>query len=84
MPLPPSPYEYMERRMAKVSSDYHVRFDNAYYSVDRTYLHKKKASSSANGREPPAGASGLPIQAISRRITGKSQNGTERISLVGP
>ena len=41
MPLPPSPYEYMERRMAKVSSDYHVRFDNAYYSVDRTYLHKE-------------------------------------------
>ena len=41
MPLPPSPYEYMERRLAKVSSDYHVRFDNAYYSVDRTYLHKE-------------------------------------------
>ena len=41
MPLPPSPYEYMERRMAKVSSDYHVRFDNAYYSVDRAYLHKE-------------------------------------------
>ena len=41
MPLPPAPYEYMERRMAKVSSDYHVRFDNAYYSVDRAYLHKE-------------------------------------------
>ena len=41
MPLPPSPYEYMERRLAKVSSDYHVRFDNAYYSVDRAYLHKE-------------------------------------------
>ena len=49
MPLPPAPYEYMERRMAKVSSDYHVRFDNAYYSVDRAYLHKEvliRASSS--------------------------------------
>ena len=33
--------EYTERRLAKVSSDYHVRFDNAYYSVDRTYLHKE-------------------------------------------
>lgn len=41
MPLPPVPYEYMERRIAKVSSDYHVRFDNAYYSVDRAYLHKE-------------------------------------------
>lgn len=40
MPLPPVPYEYMERRTAKVSSDYHVRFDNAYYSVDRADLHK--------------------------------------------
>lgn len=41
MPLPAAPYEYMERRMAKVSSDYHIRFDNAYYSVDRAYLHKE-------------------------------------------
>ena len=41
MPLPPVPYEYMERRTAKVSSDYHVRFDNAYYSVDRAYLHRE-------------------------------------------
>ena len=31
----------MERRTAKVSSDYHIRFDNAYYSVDRAYLHKE-------------------------------------------
>ena len=41
LPLPPVPYEYMERRMAKVSSDYHVRFDNAYYSVGKSYLHKE-------------------------------------------
>lgn len=39
-PLPPEPYEYMERKMAKVSADFHVRFDNAYYSVDKAYLHK--------------------------------------------
>lgn len=31
----------MERRTAKVSSDYHIRFDNAYYSVERAYLHKE-------------------------------------------
>lgn len=39
-PLPSMQYQYMERRTAKVSSDFHVRFDNAYYSVDRAYLHK--------------------------------------------
>ena len=33
--------EYSERSTAKVSSDFHVRFDNAYYSVDKAYLHKK-------------------------------------------
>lgn len=49
MPLPSMHYEYMERKMATVSSDFHVRFDNAYYSIDKAYLHKKvsiKASSS--------------------------------------
>ena len=40
LPLPAAPYEYMERRTAKVSADFHVRFDNAYYSVDKAYLHK--------------------------------------------
>jgi len=40
MPLPSMQYQYMERKMAKVSSDFHVRFDNAYYSVDKEFLHK--------------------------------------------
>ena len=40
MPLPTRPYQYMERKKAKVSADFHVRFDNAYYSVDKAYLHK--------------------------------------------
>ena len=31
----------MERKEAKVSSDFHVRFDNAYYSVDKAYKHQK-------------------------------------------
>ena len=31
MTLPTMHYEYMERKTAKVSSDFHVRFDNAYY-----------------------------------------------------
>lgn len=49
MPLPPVPYEYMERKEAKVSSDSHIRFDNAYYSVDSAFRHQKvtvKASAS--------------------------------------
>lgn len=41
MELPLTPYEYMERKVAKVSSDYHIRFDNAYYSVGREFLHKE-------------------------------------------
>ena len=41
MPLPSTQYHYMERRTAKVSSDFHVRFDNAYYSVPKQYVHKQ-------------------------------------------
>ena len=41
IPLPPVPYEYMERKEAKVSSDFHIRFDNAYYSVDKAFKHQK-------------------------------------------
>ncbi len=41
MPLSSMQYEYMERRTATASSDFHIRFDNAYYSVNKAYLHKK-------------------------------------------
>ena len=41
LPLPSTQYHYMERSTAKVSSDFHVRFDNAYYSVDKAYIHKR-------------------------------------------
>lgn len=40
LPLPKDQYHYMERKTAKVSSDFHVRFDNAYYSVPKQYVHK--------------------------------------------
>ena len=40
LPLPSMQYQYMERREAKVSSDFHVRFDNSYYSVPKAYVHK--------------------------------------------
>lgn len=41
MELPPVAYHYSAKASAKVSGDYHVRFDNAYYSVDKAYVHKK-------------------------------------------
>lgn len=41
LPLPQEEYHFMERKTVKVSSDYHVRFDNAYYSVPRQYVHKQ-------------------------------------------
>ena len=40
-PLPAEEYHFMERSIAKVSNDFHVRFDNAYYSVPKEYLHKQ-------------------------------------------
>lgn len=39
--LPEAKYQYAERREATVSSDYHIRFDNAYYSCPHGYAHKK-------------------------------------------
>ena len=41
LPLPAEHYEYAERREATVSSDYHIRFDNAYYSCPAKYLHRR-------------------------------------------
>lgn len=41
LPLPETSYHFMERKEAKVSGDYHVRFDNAYYSVPKEYAHKR-------------------------------------------
>lgn len=41
LPLPDEEYHFMERSIAKVSSDFHVRFDNAYYSVPKDYVHKQ-------------------------------------------
>lgn len=41
LPLPETTYHFMERKEAKVSGDYHVRFDNAYYSVPKEYANKR-------------------------------------------
>lgn len=41
LPLPATQYHFMERKTVKVSGDFHVRFDNAYYSVPKQYVHKR-------------------------------------------
>ena len=40
-PLPESPYEYAERKIATVNIDYHVEFENHLYSVPHTLIHQK-------------------------------------------
>ena len=40
-PLPERPYEYAERKTAKVHIDYHVAFDDHLYSVPFTLIHQK-------------------------------------------
>ena len=41
MPLPSAQYQYAEGKIATVSNDFHIRFDNTYYSVKHKYLHQK-------------------------------------------
>ena len=48
--LPTTEYHFMERAEPKVNSDYHIRFDNAYYSVDKAFLHKKVSVRADAGR----------------------------------
>lgn len=50
LPLPETVYHFMERREAKVSSDYHVRFDNAYYSVPKEYAHRHVLIRASEGK----------------------------------
>lgn len=50
MPLPEAEYEYMERKVVKVSSDYHIRFGNSYYSVDKAYLHRQVIVAATAGK----------------------------------
>ena len=58
IPLPPTRFHYAEQRVAKVSSDYHIRYDNAYCSVDKAYIHKKvtvRATASVASTLAPTG-----------------------------
>ena len=36
--MPKSPYEYLERKMVKVSSDFSFVFDKVHYTMPRKYL----------------------------------------------
>lgn len=50
LPLPSEAYQYLERKMVKVYQDFHVRFDDSYYSIPKKYVKKKveiRASSDA-------------------------------------
>ena len=40
-PLPPTPYEMIERRTATVQFNYHVSFDGRYYSVPFTHVRRQ-------------------------------------------
>lgn len=40
-PLPEKPYEYAERKTARVHIDYHVEFDKHLYSVPHTLIHQE-------------------------------------------
>ena len=40
VPLPPEPYELVERRGATVQFNYHVAFDGRYYSVPFAYVRR--------------------------------------------
>ena len=40
-PLPATPYEFAEWKMARVNIDYHVEFDKHYYSVPYSLIHQQ-------------------------------------------
>ncbi|HVT62442.1 MAG TPA: IS21 family transposase [Legionellaceae bacterium] len=39
-PLPQTPYQYADWKKAKVNIDYHIMFDDRYYSVPWRYIHQ--------------------------------------------
>ena len=41
LPLPPYPYEYSQFKFAKVAKDYHVAFDNHWYSVPHALVGER-------------------------------------------
>lgn len=41
LPLPETPYEYLERKTVKVAQDFSFTFDKVHYSMPRKYLKKE-------------------------------------------
>lgn len=41
LPLPPTKYEYLERKTVKVAQDFSFTFDKVHYSMPRKYLKKQ-------------------------------------------
>lgn len=91
LPLPAVENKFMERRIAKVSTDFHVRFDKAYYSVDKACVHQqfivaaterlvrissKQGSLLAECPVPNTKANGSQIPTIFRLISRTWLNGT--------
>lgn len=72
MPLPDKPYEYVQRAYAKVNNDFHVRFDNAYYSVNKDFKHQK-VSIKATTTEVSIYSSKGYLICVHKRATSKGQ-----------
>ena len=41
LPLPPSRFEYLERKTVKVAQDFSFTFDKVHYSMPRKYLRQE-------------------------------------------
>ena len=76
LPLPEEAYHYMERSVAKVSSDFHIRFDNAYYSVPKRFLHQKVSVRATADKVWIDTMTGIPICSFAR-ATYKGQWSTD-------
>jgi transposase len=41
LPLPETDYEYLERKEVRVYQDFHIRFDNSFYSIPERFVKQK-------------------------------------------
>jgi hypothetical protein len=41
LPLPSEAYQYLERKVVRVYQDFHIRFDDSFYSIPKKYVKKK-------------------------------------------
>ncbi|WP_428776511.1 Mu transposase domain-containing protein [Vibrio sp.] len=59
-PLPKTPYQYTEFKLARVNIDYHVEFEQCYYSVPH-HLVKHQIEIQATGEIVAAFFEGKPV-----------------------